>query len=1128
MILLNEDWTFTATDADCDIGYAGENGVRTLYIRMNGLEYEGWSFFLDVQRKEQKDIWAVEPEPFNGDLLLRVPIQQAYLVDDGAVYVQLRAAAPDGRVKKSDQLLLRVRCSIGPVEAVPSPLPSEFAAYEARIEAIRDAVEEMFGRSAVPCEIVDFSGEWDFSKDCSDWQTVRAPHTCNASDGMSGSMYRGKTYYRKALFVGREQAAIDFVLGFHAAGQASELYVNGHLCSVYPGGYTPNLVDISPYLCQGNNELLIVCDNTPSEERIPVSADFNFNNGLHEKVFLCRVGRASLDPQAYGVDRMHVTPEEVSRQAAAFTVHTAVNNRSGCAIHAAVAVAVYDAQGNAVAGETIPVEVPAHTVQDVSYTGQITEPHLWDGIQDPYRYTVKVALFAPDRVDEQSVCIGFRFFSMDAQQGFLLNGRPYPLRGVALHQDYPGAMSAMTEEQFDADYADLAALGCNFVRLAHYPHDAYAFERCDALGLIVQTEIPWVNHLGPDASDAYFDSIEQNLRSMIRNYYNHPSIVFWGLSNELNGSHWSSGGSPQGGFSAEKAVAWNNAFYAMAKELDPTRYVGFTAYGPTFDGSKPGDWQADFIAMNEYKGWYGGVFEQFGAEMDTYRAGTQVPWAVGEYGAGNNPHTHSDNPMQTTQTGSGGARHDEEYANLFHEAYLEQIQARPWLLYTAVWALYDFASDNRNEGGTPHLNDKGLVTRDRQTKKDVYYLYQAAWSEAPVCYITSRRFSQRETDSIRMKVYSNCETLTLFRNGEAVQTMDVPTRCGCVWEFDAVVFEDASEEYRVEGVRGEETVSDTVTFSTRAVPEKIVPESITADVSQLELLVGQAQEIHLSYVPSTANAEKDYTAQLDGLAGTVSTSGTTVTVTATEEGNGTLTFTLDRNNCALHIPVTAEKEPEYLCYFDFTAGSNDNPQVTDSVGNAVCTLEGFAWDTSSGFVEGGLKTIDSGSSEELVTIQSFDLGDCPNGFRMHLEYSGFASTWDRSRFFQTVDGEGTVTLDCYYNSPTAAQLRIERDSDHGGLYNDYQYMLNMTHMSMDITCNDAATALFNGTVVNDNGSIVLSEVLVAKQGGSATDTPFDMLALKPFQEVRKVYLMNRPDKTRLLHATLSKFWIEKL
>ena len=147
---------------------------------------------------------------------------------------------------------------------------------------------------------------------------------------------------------------------------------------------------------------------------------------------------------------------------------------------------------------------------------------------------------------------------------------------------------------------------------------------------------------------------------------------------------------------------------------------------------------------------------------------------------------------------------------------------------------------------------------------------------------------------------------------------------------------------------------------------------------------------------------------------------------------------------------------------------------------------------------------------------------------MHLEYSEFASTWDRSRFFQTVDGEGTVTLDCYYNSPTAAQLRIERDSDHGGLYNDYQYMLNMTHMSMDITCNDAATALFNGTVVNDNGSIVLSEVLVAKQGGSATDTPFDMLALKPFQEVRKVYLMNRPDKTRLLHATLSKFWIEKL
>ena len=181
----------------------GENGVRTLDIQMSGLEYAGWDFFLDVQRKGQKDIWAVEPEALDGDLLLRIPIRRAYLIEDGPVYAQLRASAPDGRIKKSAQLMLHVKCSINSVESAPSPLPSEFAAYEARMVAIRDAVEELFGRSAVPYEIVDFCEGWAFSKDQSSWETVNIPHTCNVSDGMSGSMYRGKAYYRKDLFVSR-------------------------------------------------------------------------------------------------------------------------------------------------------------------------------------------------------------------------------------------------------------------------------------------------------------------------------------------------------------------------------------------------------------------------------------------------------------------------------------------------------------------------------------------------------------------------------------------------------------------------------------------------------------------------------------------------------------------------------------------------------------------------------------------------------------------------------------------------------------------------------------------------------------------------------------------------------------
>lgn len=997
---------------------------------------------------------------------------------------------------------------------------------------------------------------WEFRKDAdTEWVTVTVPHTCNATDGYSNNMYRGITHYRRKIDVNFYQTNLHsdmldsfgqatdrYHLVFNAIGQTCKVYVlqpDGTRGSnpeiIYEGlcGYVPIIIEINPTMIPKNDDgtiyIEVECDNSTRTDVIPVSADFNFNNGFHGGFMLESCYKLAFNKLKYGLDRCHIDTA-VNDASADVVIHTNVqsydvtNNVRYGLINATIYKDYGEATQSVVWEHRInEMSIEPYGEKEIELRAHIFEPHLWNGIEDPYLYTVVIELYSCidcidyTPIDKIILPFGIRYYSMDKEKGFMLNGKQYPLRGTALHQDYPGVGSAMTSEQFDSDYEIIKDLGCNFVRLAHYTHDPYAFKKCDKLGLIVQTEIPWVNHLGPDANETYYNSIKFALESMIKNYYNHPSIIFWGLSNELNGSHWKNGGNPQGGFSASKAIAWNNNFYDMAKKLDPYRYVGFTSHDSTFSGSSPKDWKSDFIASNQYKGWYGGTFTQFGTRMDSYRTTDRPFWGVGEYGAGMNPNTHSETPMTTTNTGSGGARHDEEYGNLMHESYVKQILDRPWLIYTSIWILFDFAVASRNEGGMPYLNDKGIVTRDRSIKKDPYFLYKSLWSKNHVVYITSRRFIDRGSSiSCNIKVYSNSDSLILKQNGTAIKTMTSASESGVVWDFGTINFATTEDTFEVIGTKsGFDDVTDKVIWKGTP-PPTIQAESFTCD--DISIDVGETSSINVTYVPENANEGTSiiWTSADDSIV-TVQNG----IITGISDGTTTLTGTLE-NGFSKTINITVNTSTvNYICYYDFSKGNNTDKTITDESGNTTATLTNYTFTDDSGFVAGGLK---SSVGNECVVINDIDLSSCTNGVTIHIELSEIdQKTWDRSRFINIMKSDNTNVLDIFINNQSANQLRFEAVSSNVAYYNNTNYCQNMTWCTIDIHFDDINSASYDGTFENNNGSIVLKETLTNVNGG-----PYNFTANGTASTINKIAIINRiSDYARVMRCVIKKFWIQK-
>ena len=562
---------------------------------------------------------------------------------------------------------------------------------------------------------------------------VALPHTWNNLDGQDGgnNYWRGvytyhKHFARPAYHQGAEKVYVEFC-GVSAIATVS---LNGHTLAQHQGGYSTFRVDITDYL-QEENLLTVLADNSPNNTVYPQKADFTFFGGIYREVRLLTVNNAHFSLDYYGGSGLKITPSVENGQGK-IHLESFVTQQADTQVN----VTLLDSEKNIVA---------SGTGTDLTLT--IENVHLWHGVQDPYLYTAVATLVQGDEVlDEVCSRFGMRTFSVDADKGFFLNGVSYPLHGVSRHQDHKDLGSAITQEQHRQDMALICEIGANTIRLAHYQHDAFFYDLCDECGMIVWAEIPYISAHMPTGRENTFSQMQE----LIVQNYNHPSIVTWGLSNEITISP------------LHKADMLDNhhALQALCQRLDPTRPTSLACYAAC-SPFHPVAHLSDLLGYNLYLGWYvpGLRLNDWFMRFFHWRWPNR-PLGYSEYGAEGMPNLHSARPRR--------GDHTEEYQAVYHEYMLECFARHPFLWATHAWNMFDFAADARNQGGEPGMNHKGLVTYDRKTKKDSFYLYKAYWSDVPFVHLCGSRYVERTGQHTTVKVYSNQPSVTLYCNGKQV------------------------------------------------------------------------------------------------------------------------------------------------------------------------------------------------------------------------------------------------------------------------------------------------------------------------------------------------------------------------
>ncbi len=660
-----------------------------------------------------------------------------------------------------------------------------------------------------------------------DYAQVTLPHTMNAANGTGViPLERGDGYYRYALDLKETDLTKDYILQFEQVGQTSEVSLNGTLLHTNRCGYTPFAVKLDG-LKAGHNEVTIHTNNRNNNDMIPNSGDFNFCNGVYGRAYLLS-GNVYFDPQVYGIDKMHVIPLSIKQDQVRFGIAASVFSKEITA-GTTVTTTLKDKDGGVVLSETAPLAVaPGGNEFYREYT--FKNPILWQGKENPYLYTVDVALALDGKqLDRITIPYGFRDIQLpySAKDNLLrLNGRKVSLRGVSYHQDAPGVAVAMTDEDRRRDQEIMLELGFNWLRCAHYPHNVKEFADYDRIGMMCQTEIPWVN--GFTNSPAFEQNVMQFTHDMIVNLYNHPSIILWGLSNEIFYS-----------WSGEECVRVHNDAYTLARRLDPYRPVGHVEREQEVRNGASNGLISDWFGNNTYPGWYSPTdFEHTeDGVTDTQVLAKFYLHGITEYGYGGNPFQHnsdfmtlhpkSKNNKTGTSNDTGGWLHPEEYQTLGHIYSWNKIAGTPEgrrLTFTSLWILFDFAVGSRNEGDTPGINDKGLVTRDRKTKKDAYYFYKCIWNPENEVHIMSSRWEKRDTKDIAITVFSNAEKVELYQNDTIVQVLNAPSDKinNVVWKFDPVPFSEGArsgnyDKFKAVGYRNGKMVGQhSAVFTTTA------------------------------------------------------------------------------------------------------------------------------------------------------------------------------------------------------------------------------------------------------------------------------------------------------------------------
>ena len=574
---------------------------------------------------------------------------------------------------------------------------------------------------------------WIFTYFDGEKQEVNIPHTWNNIDGQDGGddYYRGTCTYEKSFPAPMHSTDERVYLEFNGVNASAKVILNGSVVATHDGGYSTFRADITDYLLE-ENHMNVEVDNSKNDRVYPQKADFTFYGGIYRDVKLIVVNKYHFDLDYFGGCGLAVCPEVLGEDAAVWvrTWHNAENGR--------IEITLKDAEGNVVG-----------TGDDTDETIVIEKAHLWQGTVDPYLYLCEATLLIDQKpVDKVSCHFGVRSFKIDSNKGFFLNGKEYPLRGVCRHQDWKGLGNAITKEHHDTDMAMIREIGANTVRLAHYQHDQYFYDLCDKYGMVVWAEIPYISEHMPNGRE---NTISQ-MKELLVQCYNHPSICVWGISNEITIS------------TKNRADMLDNhkVLNDLIHEMDPSRPTTLACYAMCAPFDSVGH-LSDVVSWNLYLGWYTPFMWLNNIWVDYFHK--RYPnrcLGYSEYGCECMPNLHSAHPYRGDQT--------EEYQCKYNEYMINFFEKRPFMWGTHLWNMFDFAADARNQGGEPGMNHKGLVTFDRKIKKDSFYLYKAWWSNDPFVYIAGRRYVERTERKTVVKVYSNCSEITLYVNGEKFDT----------------------------------------------------------------------------------------------------------------------------------------------------------------------------------------------------------------------------------------------------------------------------------------------------------------------------------------------------------------------
>ena len=632
--------------------------------------------------------------------------------------------------------------------------------------------------------VLNFNTKWAFSKMADalpteiskKWDFVNLPHCFNAIDGQDGDndYYRGTAYYAKSFNKTDLPEADRYYLELQGANSSADVYLNGKHLAHHDGGYSTWRVDLTEVM-EAINLLVVVVDNSANETVYPQMADFTFYGGLYRDVNLICVPESHFDLDYFGGPGLKITPEIKGADAAVEIETFITGGKIGQDIH----YVITDKEGNIVA-ET--------TTNDTKVVLGIPAVTLWHGRKNPYLYTATAELVEEGTIlDSVSSRFGCRIFEIDADRGFILNGEEYALRGVSRHQDRWQKGNALSHEDHEEDIKLIYEMGATTIRLAHYQHDQYFYDLCDQYGLVIWAEIPYISKHMPGGRE---NTISQ-MKELITQNYNHPSIVVWGLSNEI-----SIGGSD------EDLLDNHRVLNDLCHEMDSTRLTTIAAVSMC-KMDDPYLQIPDVVSYNHYFGWYGGETNMNGPWFDKFhQMHPTIPIGCSEYGC-EALNWHTSDPMQGDYT--------EEYQAYYHEELIKQFFTRKYLWATHVWNMFDFGADARNEGGENGQNHKGLVTIDRKYKKDSFYAYKAWLSDEPFVHLCGKRYVDRVEEVTKVTVYSNLPEVELFANGVSLGKQTCPEH---FFYFD-VPNKDVTHLVSVAGdCRDESTIRRVDTFNT--------------------------------------------------------------------------------------------------------------------------------------------------------------------------------------------------------------------------------------------------------------------------------------------------------------------------